>query len=354
MRSPRRKKPEELNTLDKIVSYPGFHWILFTFIICTFLIIEKTYPILIFPAIVKFWGHLNINPDNIYKEFVSVRDVYFSVNFIEWFGVVYGFLLPIILVRVWEQFDRLEREFDREADALKILYEDMQLLGEEYTNLKITIFKKMIEYINFIKSNYTFEHEIWADEIRKIGNDILRQIRISYDKLTHQQHELEGESNPLLTELLQQLNNIIDTRGDRISLARQRLFQSLRFVSILTSLIWLIPYYFIKFNIGTAEEPILVRPELFGNILIVALTLLIVVILSVIEDLDEPFGGTWKISMESWDQLLAELNISIENLDVLKNAKKQPSNSLKTKYINIPLMVSNFLASIIKFLRKFT
>ena len=64
--------------------------------------------------------------------FLSLADKQLAVNFVEWFGVLYGFLLPTILVRVWEQFDNIDNVLDREADAVKSLVGDLMLLDEQH------------------------------------------------------------------------------------------------------------------------------------------------------------------------------------------------------------------------------
>jgi ABC-type sugar transport system permease subunit len=52
---------------------------------------------------------------------LDINDQEFIKGFIEWFGTAYGLFLALVLVNVWEQFGTVEREFDREVDALSML-----------------------------------------------------------------------------------------------------------------------------------------------------------------------------------------------------------------------------------------
>ena len=234
--------------------------------------------------------------------FLSEADKQLVMNFVEWFGVLYGFLLPTILVRVWEQFDEIDNTLDREADAVKILMGDLLLLHSEYTEFSLRVLRSLQEYsqgvldfINGTKNN--------ADEIRD-GNELLVNIRKHYLGVFHHTGKTK-ESDVLIDELLTQLNTLIDNRGDRISLSTQRLFQSLRFLALVTSIVWLVPFYFLYFQDQTSHEYL--RLGLFGWFLVISVTFLVIIILTIIDDLDKPFDGFWMVNKESWVNLVADL-----------------------------------------------
>src|SRR5690349_6573628 len=42
-------------------------------------------------------------------------------DFIEWFGTAYSFFLALAIVNVWSQFETVERELDRELDAVSAM-----------------------------------------------------------------------------------------------------------------------------------------------------------------------------------------------------------------------------------------
>src|SRR5690606_4568750 len=116
-----------------------FYTILISFSISVFIILDAAYP-----AIVRGMPRVGLSwLATLYPEFATPDDRDFSEGFVEWFGVFYGFILPLILIRAWEQFDRADREFDREADVIKVLYGDVMLLrNEDFLALKINMIRE--------------------------------------------------------------------------------------------------------------------------------------------------------------------------------------------------------------------
>jgi hypothetical protein len=247
----------------------------------------------------------------------SDSDNWFIANFIEWFGVLYGILLPLILVRAWEQLDAIDREFDREADTVKVLYKDLLYfsklplntarIGREIANL-------LHDYVRHVRSKYQNERKKEGSD-KKAGDTILEQIGEKFEGII-QNDLLEAKvSEFLIRELFQKLNKIIDIRGDRISLASQRIFESLRTVALITSIIFLIPFYFAG----------LTSIYLLDLALIVSVTFLVIYIYMIIEDLDDPFDGPKSISDESWRFLLEEMD---------SERKKREQNLLEELSVN--------------------
>ncbi|MBL8104949.1 MAG: DUF4239 domain-containing protein [Anaerolineales bacterium] len=240
-------------------------------------------------------------------EFTSPPDGanWFVSNFIEWFGVLYGILLPLILVRVWEQLDDIDREFDREADAVRILYEDLSYLKEEGSATGQNISLLLKSYVEHVIKNYPKEIKTQESLVRSTtpertaGDEILIEIREQFRQLMHSNMMNNKLLEFLVPELFERLKEITDIRGDRISLASQRLFDSLRIVALITSILFVIPFYFAVFTSKTGVLDI---------ILIIGVTLLVIFIYMIIEDLDEPFHGTWKVSDDSWKNLLNDIN----------------------------------------------
>jgi hypothetical protein len=293
----------------------------------------------------------------------------FVSNFIEWFGVLYGILLPLILVRVWEQLDEIDRQFDREADAVKLLYEDLFYLQGEYAVFGKEISKLLREYVvhvlrfyreeiktidsvppksdNEIVSKkqyqriYEWVREQWRGSIqsegetselvdaRLVGDKILENIRSQYRNLILFARKTAKEPDAFILEIFRGHNEIVDIRGDRIAIASQRLFEGLRVVALIASITFVVPFYFVGFTPNT---------PLLDNILVVCVTLLVIFTFMIIEDFDEPFGGEWKITDDAWKRVLGymdEHQQELENLDKKdispKRGKTGPSNIRKNK-----------------------
>ncbi len=340
-------------------------------------------------------------------DFASLPDQtgnWFVSNFIEWFGVLYGILLTLILVRVWEQLDHIDREFDREADTVKILYADILFLQGKNAIIGKNVITLLHNYVQHVLDNYPNEIKkvsdrriaggnttqpimqrfidsignylikmgnrimkskksdnmtIESDDKHIVDNKIIEQIeqpdaemtaeitessdeRIKGDQILQDiRHEIRSLLNSnvmrakasefLVKEFFHRLNELIDIRGDRIGLASQRLFDTLRLVVLVTSIIYVVPFYFVSLSPFPAG--------LLDDALIIGVTLLVIFIYLTIEDFDEPFKGTWKISNESWQHILEEMDspgrkFELENLGKekkLPKPKRQKDSIEKTR-----------------------
>lgn len=276
-----------------------------TIVISATMVLSSSYPDLV------NWASQHGMPiDENLSQFITAEDKQFFINFIEWFGVFYGFVISGVLIKVWEQFTAVERLFDKEADAVSVLHENIHLLGQRYYAHKMDAIKSLHQYVSHVLSNYAVEHI--QNDVKIMGNYILRKIRGGFSSLIHFKRNHEDTDLPI-TELNGQLNSLIDLRGDRISGSRQRIFESFRFLSIFISVMWLLPFYLL-----TDESVSVIHQSL--NI---GVTFLVIFVLSVVEDLDEPFGGIWKISIEPWLQLQDELNQKLNDLHIPEDSHFQ-------------------------------
>jgi hypothetical protein len=208
-------------------------------------------------------------------------------NFIEWFGVAYGLFITLVLVNVWAQYDGTEREFDREADAIFKLYESAKQIKEARSikPLKDRIIAGIKAYVSHVVENYREEHDRLF--LRSRGDKILDDIRVTIAQLIH-----TTERESLVSELIKEFSETIDVRGDRISNSKQRIPDPVWTISLVSSIFWLIPFYGLNF-----------KSDWLAVILVGGVTAIVVAILLIIKDLDDPFIGTWKIDLEEWDIL---------------------------------------------------
>jgi len=281
----------------------------------------------------------------LYKPSSTVIDNSFASGFVEWFGVIYGLLLPLILVRVWEQLDVIDREFDREADTIGILYQDLAFLHTKDINIRTRITNLLRDYVRHTVKFYPSEVKEAKTERRagkykseeegnsKIyrGDEILLSIRKQFEHLVTAAFMRTKDSEFIVTELFQRLNEIIDIRGDRIGFASQRLFETLRHVALITSILFIVPFYIVGFRPDTS---------ILDHVLIIGVTWLVIFMYMLIEDFDEPFGGTWKISIDSWVRVRKtivcnERKLQTEKLNrshqLTKNSRSRSSSTTRTQ-----------------------
>ncbi len=216
-------------------------------------------------------------------------------NFIEWFGVPYGLLLALVLVNVWTQFDATDRAFDQEADDVLKVYDTFLLVLDE--SVKRRACRLLYVYAWHVKHHYYNEYE--ARRKKTIGDLILSRIRTSITVLIRSRADKE-----LAIELLRLINELIDARGDRLAHSKQRVPVPVKVLSLLTSIIWLIPFFLLAFgSLG------------LGALFVGGVTLVVVAILLIILDLDDPIGGTWDVNVDAWDDLLATINKRLYSAD---------------------------------------
>lgn len=278
---------------------------------------KESYYVLFIPGSIFLAKLLEILLRIFNIEFASPPDPlkgWYISNFIEWFGVLYGILLPLILVRVWEQLDDIDREFDREADTVRILYEDTFFLRRKDIKFGKEISNLLQEYVRHVRKNYKNEVNKSGTE-RVEGDQILERIRGQYQELIYSDMLEQKVSKFLVPELINRLNDLIDIRGDRIGLSSQRLFESLRIVALITSILFVLPFYFVSFSLSAG---------LLDNILSLGVTLLVIFIYVTIDDLDEPFGGSWRVSDDSWRRIRRDIICSERQFELKTRGQKSP------------------------------
>lgn len=222
----------------------------------------------------------------------------FVYKFIDWFSVIYAVLISLILLRVWTRRDEIEREFDREVDAIKNFFETLTDLPKKNMRNNREIINILHEYVLHVLQNFHYEiktvdriHNMKDNPITK-GNDFLKKIREKCKDILND-HASNDREIFLGSEILQLLNVIVDIRGDRISLSSQKLFWNIRLIMLIISIVFLIPFHLLEFVPITSPV----------NILIIGITLLVIFIYLVIDDLDNLFEGTTRITIDEWKQL---------------------------------------------------
>jgi len=275
--------------------------IVVTIIIAIVMLFSNAYPDL------AEWASENNFPylEQFYPQFITVSDRQFFINFIEWFGIFYGFIISGVLIKVFDQFSAVESSFNREVEAVSILYGNIQLLNIRYQNIKLKIVRLLDFYVTHVLENFVIEHHYHSDS-RAIGDKILREIRMDYHPLINSEKR-NDESRMPFSELYGQLNNLINLRCERISVSGQNIMiQPFRLLTVLISIMWLLPFYFLTDGSLSAVH----------QTIIVGVTFLVIFVLYIIEDLDDPFSGLWMIGVESWHRLHDELTSNSHELEI--------------------------------------
>jgi hypothetical protein len=241
----------------------------------------------LFPKLVSYLFYLGFTLPQ--GDFISNRA--FILSFAQSFTFVYAIVAIAVLMKVYEQIELIDRVVEQEAIAVQLLYQKIKLLIVSKA-MKSKVLASLLEYIDHVVMNYRNESDQF--DIRETGNLIFGKLSMSILALKTEQ--LQKGSSFAISDIWHQLNAVTAARQERIRLINQQVFRSLRFLLLPVTLIWIIPYYF-------ASE----RNDILGNILVFSITFVAIFILSISEDLSEPFYGVWRVNNASLQYLKQEV-----------------------------------------------
>lgn len=218
-------------------------------------------------------------------------------GFIEWFGTAYSLFLALVLVNVWAQFETLDREFDREVDALATLYHTVkythspdnvdQEKKDYVSRIRNSIIDNIKLYIEHVIVNYSKEHLVL--EQKRNGDIFLENILGNITSFAINQ----SISESLVSQFFESLNEAMDVRGDRISHSKLHTRGIVLAVAYIASAVWLVSFF-----------GLIIYDRTVSVILIGGVTFVIVMVINIIRDLDQPFDGAWQVDMKNWSDLL--------------------------------------------------
>jgi hypothetical protein len=283
---------------------------------------------------------------------LSERDTAIIGNFIEWFGTAYSLFLAIVLGYVWTQFDNLDREFDLEVDAIASLHQTSSYISTTLKCLPLEqlalteerkevirgyindIEKRIVDYVKHVILNYEYEYK--DTKLKQKGEDFLEEIGRKISLLTYER----SIPDPLVSELFQKLNEAIDVRGDRIAHSKQRMPSAVFLVALVSSFIWLLPFL-----------ALMIDNDIVFSVLVGGAAFVIVMVLTIVEDLDDPFDGVWKVNIDTWYEFFETLEhksiifvYNIENTGYERAIKTNLGKPLRRPVCNLRYLTYTWMA----------
>ena len=215
-------------------------------------------------------------------EWIPSEDRNIIGNFIEWFGVVYGVTLALVVVEVWKNFTMINNEVDREADALVLLLRTVSYLNDQKA---LTEFAKRLKaYSDLILNNQGHTKEA-KEKLDRIHEWIGQTIN-------------DEETPPILArEMIRLINEAIDLRGDRLAHEKERIPKAFWIIVIVASTLWLICFFGLE-----------IRGWLVALFICGSATFIVTSLLFIIADLNQPTIGFFKISYEPFEVLDREIS----------------------------------------------
>lgn len=232
----------------------------------------------------------------IFPDTAKVDNAFMS-DFIGAFGILYSVLLPLVLIRVLEIRDNVSQEFELEANTTRILYED-SLFVVKNSEIQRIIAWYLLRYVKHVLNNSDLEAD-GSTEAKLKGDEILRNIRRQLAQTENSRDDYKIMSNEWMIGLIQRLNQLEDIRVTRIEHSKQMFSGSVfQTFAVLSATTFLLPFYISGFSNQTT---------FLQDLLLGLLTLVVVFLNLIIEDLDKPFSGIWKIHNDAWQRILVEM-----------------------------------------------
>jgi len=214
---------------------------------------------------------------------LSDGDIQVIQGFIEWFGVVYGLLLAMIIVEVWTKHNHINSEIDKEADALYLL-----LKTAGYSNDKIAYY----ELIQIIHNYATFVTSV-NNGYDKHKNEVQEHLKELYEGVKRLIKEVDSQA--IAYELIHRVNEVVDARGDWVARTKEHIPRQLWLLLVVASIVWLVSF------LGLKIETFLLSLAIIGSAVFV-----VTAILYIAADLDNPKDGLWTPKFDSFEDVLEE------------------------------------------------
>jgi len=208
--------------------------------------------------------------------------------FVTAFGTLYGIITAFIVVEVWSEFNKISELIDREAIGLERLFRltlyfrDPKLTKRMkdaiagYANIIIkSKFKNLAQNERNVESGKAF---------RKIAA-LIRDVKFDDD-----------HDSIVFNSVVEQYGRVSETRTERLNKSLARL------PPFLDAFLYVSSFFMLLFFVIMPYTNIA-----YGLVMVGTLTFLIVTVIQLIRDLDNPFAGYWNITPEPFERALKHI-----------------------------------------------
>jgi hypothetical protein len=213
----------------------------------------------------------------LHQQFDLIADVGGVGAFVTAVGTLYSILAGFTVVSVWTEFTDTDRAIKREARDLGELWRYLGYLSDE-------------RGVSFARSAVErYRDEVVASEWPAMAaSEISNHAEDEYLRMSDAVNSIDvvtAKDVPAWTEAVRTLGSISDARGERLVLV------ALRMPGLLKLLLYLATTTLIAGMLLLGFASAWVGAGTAGLTVVVSL-----LVLEVIEDIDEPFGGAWGLS----------------------------------------------------------
>lgn len=210
------------------------------------------------------------------------------------FGTLFGILTAFIVVEVWNQYNKTSQLIDDEANGLEKLFR--LTLFFRNTGFTTKVKDAIFNYIqNIIEDNFT----LLSEGSRSAKNGILfREISNILNKVKFN----DDHDNVVFSHIISAYDDLSTIRTNRISQSIARLPSLLKIFLYVCIIIALNTVVFLPFQ------------SLFLYLVsLSSISFVLIMVLSVIEDLDNPFIGAWNLDTEPYLRVKSHIESDYKN-----------------------------------------
>ena len=207
--------------------------------------------------------------------------------FVTAIGTLYSVLTGFTVISVWQQFTDTDRAVKREARALSELYRYVGYVGDSAGVTRAR--EAMKRYRERVVSDEW--PAIVAGKPMTAGDDDYFQMADAVNEM----NVASPRDVPAWAEAVRTLGEVSDARGERAVFVAQRIPNLLRVLLYIATVSLIVGMALLAFaNSG------------IGAVVLAFTVVVSLLVLEVIDDLDDPFGGAWAISSARFEQIKFE------------------------------------------------
>lgn len=203
-------------------------------------------------------------------------------------GTHYSILTAFIIFVVWEQFNKISDLTDKEAKKLSELTVYISYLNDP--NIEQQIKMKIKDYAQSV-IDYEWK-DLYHGYINKHSKENFRHILSTIKEI-----KFNDSKDPVAFQsIIKTYEDISDIRQERLVTSTQRMPVPLRIL-----------LYLVSFSVIAGFFLLYIENDIIAIIVTALTTTIVVLVIEVINDLDDPFTGIWAIHPTPFKELIAQM-----------------------------------------------
>lgn len=235
-----------------------------------------------------------------FKTFLDLNEAFEDVSswgtFFSVYGVLYAILAGFLIVEAISKYNSLQAIMDDELNNIQDI-RDLAIYLDCDKSVTKKIISELIDYLNYVA------HSDWIGMqggCKALDADTSREMYEIYAAINEIERSEKG-SEISLKILMSKMVEITTLRTKRISLAAQKLPDSLKLLMTIMSSVLVVGFLALG-----------VHNLVLHLMMIVSILASVLILHGIILDIDQPFDGTWNLSPEPYLSLKNKMEIQLQ------------------------------------------